>query len=542
MPAFTDTSRDDLERSLLETLRVLKDSAVSQRCHHARHTRAVLTRVIDAMADNPSAESVWQDARFAHPGWRAPLRRRLVNIWAAWAMQTQDWLDGLNIPPLDQARLKLAIRQLVDASAPSNSPFNPALTQRLKETSGRCLRDGLAHLRHDIATRHPLPAAHAEDSFMVGRDLATTPGHIVHRTPLFELIQYRPLTPAVHEAPLLVIPPPLNRYYFLDMEPDDSLIRYALNQGLQVFLISWRNPNPSHASWGLNDYVKAAAAALDATSTIACSRASILGVCSGGVIGLGLQGLLQAQGIEDRIQSASYLATPVQFRQHSELSLLASPAIRQRVRNRAWRQGCIGHRQLAAAFAWLRPGQLVWPHMQRYVLAQPEHRDPLTFWSQDSTRLPAQMVHDLLDLLERDALNTPGALELQGFAIQLHKLRTPSWHLGAERDHIVPWQNAFPGEGLGGNKTFTLSHGGHIQSLVNPPDHPSAWFRSAPAITGESIAQWHTGSKQQSGSWWPLWAGWLKGLSGALRQAPASAGSADYPAHYPAPGRYVHQL
>lgn len=542
MPAFTDTSRDDLERPLLETLRALKDSTLSQRCHHARHTRAVLARLIDALADRPAAESVWHDARFAHPGWRTPLRRRLVNAWGAWAMQTQEWLDELDIPPLDKARLKLAARQLLDASAPSNSPFNPALTQRLKQTGGRCLRDGIAHLREDIATGQPVPAAHAPGSFLVGRDLASTPGHIVHRTPMFELIQYQPLTATVYQVPLLVIPPPLNRYYLLDLEPDCSLVRYALNQGLQVFLISWRNPNPSHATWGLNDYVGAAAAALDATCDIASSGASVLGVCSGGVIGLGLQGLLHAQGREDRVKSASYLATPLHFRQHSELSLLASPAMRQHVRNRAWRQGCISHRQLAAAFAWLRPGQLVWPHMQRYILAQTEQPDPLTFWSQDSTRLPAQMVHDLLDLLERDALITPGALKLKGFTVELHKLRTPSWHLGAERDHIVPWQNAYPGDSLGGDKTFTLSHGGHIQSLVNPPHHPSAWFRSAPVIAGESVTQWHTGSEQQSGSWWPLWGEWLKSYSGTLRQAPATAGNADYSAQYPAPGRYVHQL
>ncbi|WP_178114759.1 PHA/PHB synthase family protein [Pseudomonas saliphila] len=538
-----DILPEDLQRSLSETLRALSGSAVSQRCHHAQHSLALLAGLIDALAGKPTGAPIPLDRRFAHPAWQNPLRRRLVAAWAAWMTSTHDWLDGLDIPAIDKARLKLALRQIQDALAPSNSPFNPALAEQLRRTHGRCLRKGMTHLAEDIAARRPLPAGHDEVSFLVGRDLATTAGQVVHHTPLLELIQYRPLTSTVHATPLLVIPPPLNRYYLLDMQPDTSLIRYALAQGLQVFMISWRNPNASHAAWGLAHYVKAAAGALDVICAISGNRqASLLGVCSGGVIGLGLQGWLQGQGIVDRVKAASYFGTPVQARQHSELSLLASPVMRQRLRNLAWRQGCLDHRQLAAGFAWLRPGQLVWPHFQRYLLAQPGQPDPLTFWSRDSTRLPAQMVHDLLDLLERDALNTPGALVLDGISIELGKLRTPSWHLGAKRDHIVPWHNAYPGNSLGGDKTFTLSHGGHIQSLVNPPDHPSAWYQSATAETAMTIEQWQVAGERHAGSWWPAWCNWLKRHSGDLRSAPAMLGNARHPAQYPAPGRYVHQL
>ncbi|MEH6388767.1 PHA/PHB synthase family protein [Pseudomonas profundi] len=543
MSGHSDHSLDDLERSLAATLRKLAGSAVSQPCHHAQHTRALLAELSDALTGRPTEEAVWQDARFAHPAWQRPLRRRLVGAWSAWMKGTHGWVDGLDVSAHDRARLKLALRQLQDAIAPSNSPFNPALAERLKQTGGSCLREGISNLLEDIVAQRVLPAAGNPNSLLVGRDLATTAGQVVHRTPLLELIQYLPLTSAVHAVPLLVIPPPLNRYYLLDMQPDSSLTRYALAQGMQVFMISWRNPNPSNAAWGLTHYVQAAAAALETVCAISGNpQANLLGVCSGGVIGLGLQGWLTGQNMSSPVSAASYLGTPLHVLQHSELSLLASPALRQRLRNLAWRKGCIDHRQLAAGFAWLRPGQLVWPHFQRYLLAQPGPPDPLTFWSQDSTRLPAQLVHDLLDLLERDALSVSGALVIDGIPIELDKLRTPSWHLGAERDHIVPWQNAYPGDSLGGDKTFTLSHSGHIQSLVNPPGHPGAWYQSAAARTGMTIDQWQAASERQAGSWWPDWVTWLRGHSGDLRNAPAVMGNTTYPAQYPAPGRYVHQL
>ncbi|QJD60087.1 alpha/beta fold hydrolase [Pseudomonas sp. gcc21] len=543
MPGHTDISPDELERSLAATLQNLAGTAVSQPCHHVQHTLALLADLTGALSGNPTDEAVWQDARFARPAWQKPLRRRLVGAWSAWLAGTEGWLDGLDVSPHDKARLKLAFRQLQDALAPSNSPFNPALAERLKQTGGRCLREGVRNLLDDIVAQRVLPAVDNPNSLLVGRDLATTAGQVIYRTPQLELIQYLPLTSAIHAVPLLVIPPPLNRYYLLDLQPDSSLTRYALAQGMQVFMISWRNPNPSNATWGLTQYVRAAAAALDVACAISGNQqANLLGVCTGGVIGLALQGWLDGQNLSSRISAASYLSTPLHGRQHSELSLLASPTLRQRLRNLAWRNGCLDHRHLTAGFAWLRPGQLVWPHFQRYVLAQSAVPDPLTFWSQDSTRLPAQLVHDLLDVLERDALSAPNTLIIDGISIELDKLRTPSWHLGAERDHIVPWHNAYPGGCLGGDKTFTLSHGGHIQSLVNPPGHASAWYRSATARTDMTIAQWHAASERQPGSWWPEWHAWLRRYSGDLRSAPAVLGNAAYPAQYPAPGRYVHQL
>lgn len=536
VPASHAASSGDLADSLLALLR----SIPAQPCHHASRTLRLGMRLLEALcgcADRPVCRA---DSRFSDPGWQRPLQQRALQAWLGWQQESGTWLEGLAINEADRSRLSWLGVQLATTLAPSNSPLNPAFLRQLKRSRGSSLAGGLERLAADLALERPLAPLSEDDDYLVGRDIACTVGKVVLREPMFELIQYQPTLPQVLQRPLLVIPPPLNRFYLLDLNPQQSLVRHALEQGLQVFLISWRNPQAEHCEWGFNHYVSACDRALHATSAITGSpQASLLGVCAGGILGLLFQGVLQARGESTRLCATSYLVTPIDPHLDTPQLRLTGPAAQQRLRARLWRQGYLSARQLAVSFAWLRPEQFVWPQaMARYALDQPLAKRDILFWSQDSTRLPARLVEDLLDLFQRDPLSQPGHLCLLGQPIDLQACTQPSWHLGARRDHIVPWANCFPGGRLGGDAMFVQSHSGHIQSLINPPDYPGAVLRGGPA-TGDS-ASWLANSAEHNGSWWPHWSGWLQSHSGALQPAPEHLGSPDYPALGPAPGRYVH--
>ncbi|HDZ56809.1 MAG TPA: class II poly(R)-hydroxyalkanoic acid synthase [Pseudomonas xinjiangensis] len=542
MPPSSKTEQSPLDEGLSHSLLAVLQTIRSQPCHHAQQGVRAVRQLLNAVADRGDLAELLGDPRFAHAAWNDPLRRRLLKLWQGGSTQSNEWLEGLHIADSDKARLRLFIRHLSDALAPSNSPLNPLFTEQVVSTRGRNIRDGLLHLVGDLALKRPLPAQNSDGGFVVGRDVATAAGSVVLREPLFELIQYQPTTATVHAAPLVIIPPPLNRFYLLDMTPGTSLVQHALDQGLQVFLISWRNPNPSQCGWGFERYVQGAEAAVRAASKVSGNPATLLGVCAGGLIGLMLQGRLQAQNQSSLVSAATYLVTPIDARINADWTLMAGPGARQQLRNQVWRQGCMGPRQLAAGFAWLRPDQLIWPQiLQRYALGQEAAPHPVKFWNQDSTRLPAQLVDDLMTLFERDPLGKPDGLSLGGVDIDLSKVTTPSWHLGAERDHIVPWVNSFPAARLGGDKTFLLCQGGHIQSLINPPGTPRAWYQSG-AVKNASPEAWLQESARQEGSWWPAWSDWLKARSGPAIQAPLAAGDAQHQPLGPAPGRYVNQL
>jgi polyhydroxyalkanoate synthase subunit PhaC len=542
MPASRDpASHTAISGDLADSLLTLLKTLPTQPCHHVRHTLAMGIRLLTALRGSSEDISL---AASTHDvgdiGWQQPLQRRLLQAWQSWQEGSALWLQNLDLPDADRQRLAWLNRQLSAALAPANSPANPLFLHEFKRSKGRSLKSGLTRLASDLALGQPLAPLIDQDDYLVGRDLATTEGQVVLRDALFELIQYKPRQTQVYQRPLLIIPPPLNRFYLLDLNPQQSLIRHALDQGLQVFLISWRNPQPEHCEWGFAQYVSASERALAATSSITASpQTSLLGVCAGGLLGLLLQGLLQARGQSARLCAASYLVTPIDPRLDTPLVRLCGPATQQRLRNRVWQQGYLSAGQLSASFAWLRPEQFVWPQaLARYALNQPQAKRDILYWSQDSTRLPARLVDDLIDLFQRDPLSRAGHLCLMGQPMDLPSCSIPTWHLGARRDHIVPWTNCFPGHRLGGDAHFVQSHSGHIQSLINPPEHPGAILRSGPA-TGDA-ASWLAASVEHKGSWWPHWSNWLRGHSGALHPGPTNLGGIGHPTLGPAPGRYIH--
>lgn len=530
----------DLADSLQAVLRTLP----AQRSHHARQLAALAARLLRAACGAGDLSVHPRDSRFEHSAWQSsPWLNGILQAWLGCTAQYQQWLDGLDIPEPDRARL-LQLGEMLSATlAPSSTPVNPLILERLRETRGASLCQGARNLATDLMLRRPLAPLCADGAFLVGRDLACSSGQVILREPLFELIQYRPTTAQTHARPLLIVPPPLNRFYLLDLTERTSLVRHALDQGLQVFLISWRNPDANHCEWGFNQYVHACDLAIETASRVAANApVSLLGVCAGGLLGLLLQGTLHSRGQAARICSASYLVTPIDARLNTGLLRMLGPAARQRLRAKVWRHGFLPAADLARAFSWQRPDQFVWPQaLDRYAMGQDPVPRNILAWSQDSTRLPARLVDDLLDYFERDPFARPGNLVLHGHPLDLRAINTPSWHLGAQHDHIVPCANSFPALRLGGDKTFVQSHSGHIQSLVNPLDHPDAWFRAGQVADGDDWAGWLNRHGRQAGSWRLHWSAWIKTHSGNLSEAPAALGSDDFPPLQPAPGRYVHQ-
>lgn len=528
---------------LADSLQALLRTLPAQGPCHLRHLAKLACTLTDALRGGTDFCVTPRDRRFNHPAWQThPLLRRVLQAWLGCDQEYRQWLNELQISEADRARL-LQLGDMLSATlAPSNLPTNPDFLDHLRQTRGTSLCQGTRNLATDLTLGRPLAPLCADDAFLVGRDLATTPGQVVLHEPLYELIQYRPTTSQVHAQALLMVPPPLNRFYLLDLTERSSLVRHALDQGMQVFMVSWRNPQAEHHEWGFNRYVAACDEALATVSRLTDGApVNVLGVCAGGILTLLLQGVLQSRGQANRICSASYLVTPIDARMDTGLVRMLGPAARQQLRSKLWHHGFLPAADIARAFSWQRPHEFVWPQvLERYAMGRdPTPRDVLA-WSQDCTRLPARLVEDLLDYFERDPFARPGSLVVQGQPIDLRAITTPSWHLGARHDHIVPCANSFPAQRIGGHKTFVQSHSGHIQSLVNPLDHAGAWYRAGPLVSGR-MQDWLECQAPSKGSWRTCWSDWLRQHGGALEAAPTGLGSASFPPLHDAPGRYVLQ-
>lgn len=535
--ALAGSLNADLSRSLLALLR----SVLAQPQHHQLYLLNVTRLSLLALRGKLDNHAIAEDKRFQHPDWQRPLPSRLLQLWQAWQQPLQDWLNGLEVSDAERANLRWLLAQLSAASSPSNSLFNPEIIAATRSSRGANLQRGALNLLADSLTRRPPAMPQPGSEYRVGHELAQSQGSVIERQPGYELIHYAPLTTEQHSRPLLIIPPPINRFYLLDLTPETSLVQHALSQGIAVYLISWRNPNPSHCNWGLGHYVSCCQQALNTVLKASASpQATLLGACSGGILASLLAGWLQARNETACLAALNLLVTPLDTRLQTDLHRLAGSSTQQQIRRQVWRQGYLDERGLGSLFTWMKPEQLLWaPAIERYALGRELAASPVSIWSHDNTRLPAQLVEDLLDLLERDPLNQPGSLQINGERVDCHNLTLPSWHLAAEHDHIVPWRNAFPAQRLGGDCVFTLCRGGHIQGLLCPPGQPRAGYRSATVNSDNTVEHWQSAVSEIDGSWWPAWTDWLKARSGVLQPAVQPTANDTLG---PAPGHYVHQL
>ena len=487
------------------------------------------------------------DKRFRDRRWDAdPVTRGLRDGHLALENATEEFLKLLPQGTKESLRVRFYTRQLLSALSPSNFlMLNPAARERLFETDGRSLLEGFRNLvedlergegRLDIATNDP-------QAFTVGRDLATTPGKVVYENALMQLIHYEPLSPDQHRRPLLFVPPWINKYYIFDMRPDNSLVRFMLEQGHSVFLISWVNPTREHAAMSFEDYMKLGPlAALEAMERATGERRfDILGFCIGGILVMATLALLAARG-DDRIATATTLATMVDFTDVGEIGVFIDRDRLAALREHMAEKGYLENHHLQDMFSMIRENDLVWSfHVMNYLMGQKPPAFDLLYWNADSTRLPAAM---LLWYLERvyieNGLRHPGQITLDGTPIDLSKITVPCFVLATKEDHIAPWTSIYPTTRLlSGPVKFVLGGSGHIAGVINPPaGRPKYgyWLRDD---YPERPADWLAGATHHPGSWWPEWGAWIAAQDDEPRVPARRPETGALPVLEDAPGRYV---
>jgi polyhydroxyalkanoate synthase subunit PhaC len=484
-----------------------------------------------------------RDRRFADPAWTSnPLLRRLVQAYLATGQSAERLLADADLQWRDAERMRFVVDNLVQALAPSNNPAtSPVFWKAVVDSGGGNVLRGARHLAADLATPPRIPSMVEPDAFEVGADLAVTPGAVVLRTPVFELLQYQPQTPKVHRVPLLIVPPTINKHYILDLAPGRSLVEYLIGSGQQVFVISWRNPDARHRDWDADTYGQAILQAQAATQRICrADRSLLLGLCSGGILAAMVLAHLAATGRQHRVAGFGLAVSVLdQARAGMASAALDEGTARVAVAASAAR-GFLDGRALAEVFAWLRPGDLIWSYwVNNYLQGRTPPPFDILYWNADTTRMPAGLHRDFVRLAIDNALARPGTASMLGSPVDLAKVDIDAYVVAGIADHLCPWQSCYRStQLLGGRSRFVLSSSGHIASMVNPPGNQRASFQVA-ADTPPDPADWLARATTEPGSWWPDYAGWLEERGGGERARPRRLGAAGFPPTDPAPGTYV---
>ena len=489
------------------------------------------------------------DRRFADPAWANWPFNAIAGGYQmaeAWCLDTARDVPGMT--HTHQQEMEFLIRQLADVWAPSNIPWlNPLILRQTLQEAGFNLRRGMENWLDDLdRLLSGKPPAGTED-FVVGRDLAVTPGHVVYRNTLIELIQYAPLTGTVHAEPVLIVPAWIMKYYILDLRPENSLVRWLVAQGHTVFIVSWKNPSAADRETSLDDYRREGVmAALDAISTILPGRkVHGCGYCLGGTI-LTIAAATMARDHDDRLASLTLLAAQTDFVEAGELMLFIDERQLGYLEDLMWDQGYLDTRQMSGAFQILRSNELVWSRLIReYVLGQREPMTDLMAWNADQTRMPARMHSEYLRGLFLENRLTAGRFAVDGRVIAMRDIAVPVFALGTLRDHIAPWRSVYKvALFTDTDSTFALVSGGHNVGIVNPPSAQRGSFQIMTSTRSERYVDpdtWASRAPQRDGSWWPAWEAWLVEMGSGTREPPPPMGAPehDLPPMEPAPGQYV---
>ena len=486
-----------------------------------------------------------KDKRFQDPSWTEnPVYRRVgqgyLSLGRSLARLVDDY-EASGADWHDVERSRFAVQALTSLLAPTNTLLgNPAAIKRAFETGGRSVARGLGHLLEDLRHNGGMPAQTDRTAFTVGTDLAVTRGAVVYRDEVAEVIEYAPSTPTVRSRPLLVIPPPIGRFYFLDLRPGRSFVEYAVSQGLHVFLISWRNPTPEQADWGLDTYAQRVLDALQVAKDVSGSPdVNALGFCAGGVLMTTVLNHLAATG-DESVHSASYAVTLLDFDDPAPIGAFSSPRLLELARRSSRRKGVITAQSMGAVFSWMRPDDLIFNYwVNQWLMGEDPPVFDILAWNADGTNLPATLHEQLLGIFRDNTLVKPGALEVLGTPVDVSTITVPSFVTGAVNDHLTPWTGCYrTTAALSGPSTFVLSNAGHIASLVNPPGNPKATYWEGPE-PGNDPQAWLAAAEQRTGSWWEAWSAWVLTRSGGDQPARTALGDAAHPPLEDAPGSYV---
>jgi polyhydroxyalkanoate synthase len=517
----------------------------------ARHPGRIAGRTVELATElakiglgRSELEAAEKDRRFAEEGWaKNPLLKRTLQGYLAVGAALRGLVEDAGLDWGDDQRMSFIIDNLVEASAPSNNPFlNPKVLKRVIDTGGGNLVEGGRRFVRDFASAPRVPSMVEPDAFEVGTDLAVTPGSVVLRTDVFELIQYTPQTAKVREVPLLIVPPTINKYYVIDLAEQRSLVEHLVAGGQQVYCISWRNPDARHADWGLDTYARSIIEAMDAAQAISRQdKIAMLGICSGGMIASMLLGHLAAIGDLDRVAAFSLAVTVLDQDQAGLPSALLSHKAAAASTRASAEKGYLDGKVLAEVFAWLRPNDLIWNYwVNNYLLGYPPKAFDILYWNADPVRMTAAMHRDFMDLAISNSLTQPGASTLLGSDIDLGLVDTDTYVVAGIADHLCKWQSCYQTTQLfGGDTKFVLSTSGHIAAMVNPPGNPKASFQTASSNPADT-QEWLEKASKVKGSWWDDYVDWLAERTGPERNKPRKLGNATYEPLCEAPGTYVH--
>ena len=483
------------------------------------------------------------DKRFADPAWQQnPLFRATMQSYLTWGTGMERYLDNLGLEGKGVERSRFGVVLLREAMAPTNFfAANPAAVKRYYDTAGGSVRRGLANWAGDLRHNHGMPSMVDRTPFTIGENLAATPGSVIYRNEVFELIQYTPQRETVYDRPILMVPPQVNKYYALDLSPGRSLYEYLLQRGIQVYGISWRNPTRAQRDWNFDTYVQATIDAIDVVREVSGSPdVNLMGGCLGGMTAALTQAHLAALGEEHRIHSSTMFVTLLDTDAEGRMFLFATPQMLALAKQVSRPTGVIDGWQLGSTFAWLRPNDLVWNYwVNNYLLGQDPPAFDILAWNADTTRLSTAFHRQMLDMVGENQMVHPGAMTVLGTPIDLSRITTDTYVAAGLTDHITPWQTCYRTTQLvSGHSEFVLCSSGHIQTVVADPKHRGLGYFVNPATPPEA-EDWMAAAQRHEGSWWEHWVGWLAERSGGHSEAPEALGSISFPPKEPAPGTYI---
>ncbi|TRO26594.1 class II poly(R)-hydroxyalkanoic acid synthase [Ectopseudomonas mendocina] len=530
-------------KDLLTSARMMLTQALKQPFHSAKHVAHFGLELKNVMLGQSALKPEDGDRRFADPAWsQNPLYRRYLQTYLAWRKELHDWIEHSSLSEQDASRGHFVINLMTEAMAPSNSMANPAAVKRFFETGGKSLLDGLSHLAKDMVHNGGMPSQVNMEAFEVGKNLATTDGAVVFRNDVLELIQYKPITESVHERPLLVVPPQINKFYVFDLSPDKSLARFLLRSQVQTFVVSWRNPTKAQREWGLSTYIEALKEAIDVICAITGSKdVNMLGACSGGLTTASLLGHYAALG-QQKVNALTLLVSVLDTQLDTQVALFADEKTLEAAKRRSYQAGVLEGSDMAKVFAWMRPNDLIWNYwVNNYLLGNEPPVFDILYWNNDTTRLPAALHGEFIEMFQTNPLTRPGALEVCGTPIDLKQVTCDFFVVAGTTDHITPWDSCYKSAHLfGGKCEFVLSNSGHIQSILNPPGNPKARYMTNSEMPLDPKA-WQESSTKHADSWWLHWQTWLAERSGKTKNASTTLGNKKFPAGEAAPGTYVHE-
>jgi len=539
---FVGLSKEDL----LEAMSTLVGHAAKDPATLIRRQTGLLQELGQALAGISSRAPEKGDKRFKDHAWSGnPIYRAGMQGYLAWVDALKAVVDDLDMTRKNKERSRFLVSLVTDMFAPTNTLLgNPEALRKIAETKGESALTGIKHLIQDMKDNGGMPSQVDKTGFSLGENIACTPGTVVFRNEIVELIQYRPSTDQVRSIPVLFIPPQINKYYVFDLSPEKSLIKSVVDGGFQTFALSWRNPTPAQRDWGLADYVNAIVAASDAIADITgAKKVNMLGACAGGITTSIAAAHLAAQK-DERLNTLTLMVAVLDMAtvEDSTMGLFISDQTLAMAKAGSRQKGVLDGADLGRMFAWLRPNDLIWSYwVNNYLLGKEPPAFDILYWNNDSTCLPAALHGEFLDMYGSNPLTAHGKLEVAGSKIDLADITADVFLVGGISDHITPWKATYRSCALfGGDVEYVLTNSGHVQSILNPPGNPRANYFACDG-TPDDPDQFLEQATQCQGSWWPHWQAWLHKRSGRNKKAVARPGNTRFPPIEDAPGRYVHE-